>query len=502
MRTRLEQGVLETIRNASMMVPGDRVGVAVSGGADSVALLHLLERLSDALGITLLVAHFNHSLRGAESEVDAQFVREMARAHNLKLIRGRADVAATAAQYRWNLEDAARRLRYAFFRHVTETGRATRIAVAHTADDQAETVLARILRGTGPAGLAGIYPVAGSIVRPLLGIRRRDLREYLNALGQTWREDSTNYHLDRQRARIRAQLIPVLERDFSTRAVNRLAELARLSREEEEFWNTVIEDRFRTFAQSSRTEMSIQIGDLLSPLDLSRTAHEGGALGEKLSASSRVLTERLIRRLYEAVRGNRLGLCAVHVEQVIHLARKSSSGRRVRLPGGILVERNFNRLVFSRESSRSHVSLRSETAPGPVAYHYPVALPARGGATVSVPELGSRFCLKVIDWPSTERDTKRQGVALDADLLRDPLILRNWRPGDAYRPRGRRRVRKLKQMFLTQRVPSRERARWPVLESAGRIAWARGMPLAADFCAREETRFGVVIAEEPARRRE
>src|ERR1700724_912623 len=111
MRTRLEQGVLETIRNASMMVPGDRVGVAVSGGADSVALLHLLERLSNALGITLLVAHFNHSLRGAESEVDAQFVREMARAHNLKLIRGRADVAAAAAQHRWNLEDAARRLR-------------------------------------------------------------------------------------------------------------------------------------------------------------------------------------------------------------------------------------------------------------------------------------------------------------------------------------------------------------------------------------------------------
>src|SRR6202047_3235117 len=292
MRTRLEQSVLETIRNASMMVPGDRVAVAVSGGADSVALLRLLKRLSNALGITLLVAHFNHSLRGPESEADAQFVREMARAHNLKLIRGRADVATAAAHNRWNLEDAARRLRYAFFRHVTETGRATRIAVAHTADDQAETVLARILRGTGPAGLAGIYPVAGSIVRPLLGIRREDLREYLNALGQTWREDSTNCHLDRQRARIRAQLIPLLERDFSTRAVNRLTELARLSREEEEFWNTVIEDRFRTFAQSSRTEMSIQVGDLLSPLDLFRTAHEGGALGEKLSASSRVLTER------------------------------------------------------------------------------------------------------------------------------------------------------------------------------------------------------------------
>ena len=502
MRTRLEQSVLETIRNASMMVPGDRVAVAVSGGADSVALLRLLERLSNALGIRLLVAHFNHCLRGPESEADAQFVREMARRHHLKLICGRADVATAAAQNRWNLEDAARRLRYAFFRRAIETGRATRIAVAHTAEDQAETVLARILRGTGPAGLAGIYPVAGSIVRPLLGIRREDLREYLNALGQTWREDSTNCHLDRQRARIRAQLIPVLERDFSTRAVNRLAELARLSREQEAFWSALIEDRFRAFAEPSRTEMSIRIGDLLSPLDLSPSAQEGGrSPGEQPTASSRVLTERLIRRLYEAVRGNRLGLCAVHIEQVIHLATSSSSGRRVELPGGILVERNFNQLVFSRARARSRVSFGSETASQPAAYHYALALPGRGGTTVSVPELGSRFHLKVIDWPSTERDTKRQGVALDADLLRDPLILRNWRPGDAYRPCGRRRVRKLKQMFLMRRVPSRERACWPVLESAGRLAWARGMPLAADFCAREETRVGVVIVEKPARRR-
>jgi tRNA(Ile)-lysidine synthase len=294
----------------------------------------------------------------------------------------------------------------------------------------------------------------------------------------------------------------VLEREFSTHAVNRLAELARLSREQEAFWSALIEDRFRAFAEPSRTEMSIRIGDLLSPLDLSPSAQEGGrSPGEQLTASSRVLTERLIRRLYEAVRGNRLGLCAVHIEQVIHLATSSSSGRRVELPGGILVERNFNQLVFSRARARSRVSFGSETASQPAAYHYALALPGRGGTTVSVPELGSRFHLKVIDWPSTERDTKRQGVALDADLLRDPLILRNWRPGDAYRPCGRLRVRKLKQMFLMRRVPSRERACWPVLESAGRLAWARGMPLAADFCAREGTLVGVVIVEKPTGRK-
>jgi tRNA(Ile)-lysidine synthase len=125
-----------------------------------------------------------------------------------------------------------------------------------------------------------------------------------------------------------------------------------------------------------------------------------------------------------------------------------------------------------------------------------VSLPEHGSATVSIPELGTCLRLKVIDWPSAASDTKRDGRALDADLLRTPLILRNWRPGDAYRPRGRRQARKLKQMFLAGRVPSRDRAHWPVLESDGRVIWARGMPPAEDFCAREGTRAGVVIEED------
>jgi len=137
-----------------------------------------------------------------------------------------------------------------------------------------------------------------------------------------------------------------------------------------------------------------------------------------------------------------------------------------------------------------------ETSSEPITYLYVVSLPAQGAVTVSIPELRSRLCLKVIDWPITERDTKRDGAALDADLLRAPLILRNWRPGDAYRPKGRRRAQKLKEMFLAGRIPSRDRARWPVLESAGRLVWARGMPPADEFCARTGTRAGVVIEED------
>ena len=497
MRTPLEQEVLGAIRGARIMVPGDRVAVAVSGGADSVALLRLLESLRDALGISLLVVHFDHALRGAESDADAQFVAELARARGLEFIVAREDVAAAAARHRWNLEDAARRLRYAFFERVVSEGHATRIAVAHTADDQAETVLAHLFRGTGPAGLAGIYPLAGAVVRPLLRTRRQDLRGYLDSLGQPWREDSTNRDLSRQRARIREQLLPVLERDFSPRIVRHLTELSRLSHEEQVFWTAFVEDRVHALAEDRDGKWTIRIPDLLSPLGLPAAVPLAGSSGRGPSSSPyRALTERLVRRLYEGVRGDRRELGAAHVEQVIHLAADSSSGRRIELPDGVLVERIFDALVFSRAPHPVRALGAGKGADQTDAYQYVLSLPDRGTAAVSVPELGTRFWLKVIDWPFAERDTKRQAQALDAGLIGGPLILRNWHPGDAYRPRGRRQPRKLKQMFLAQRIPSEERGSWPVLESGGRIIWARGMPPAEDFRARESTRLGVVIEED------
>jgi tRNA(Ile)-lysidine synthase len=480
-----------------MLTAGNRVGVAVSGGADSVALLRLLHRLRDDLGITLAVVHFDHALRGAESETDAAFVAELARVLRLEFLAAREDVGAEAARQGWNLEDAGRRLRYAFFERVIGEGAVTHIAVAHTADDQAETLLAHVIRGTGPTGLAGIYPVAGAIVRPLLGTRREILREYLRANGRTWREDSTNRDLRRTRARIREQLLPVLERDFSGAIVEHLSELARLAREERNFWDALVEDRVRALARIDDEGIRIAVEALLGPLTLRTSRTENPAPPAKGNEFGpwRVLTERLVRRLYEVVRGNRRELGADHVEQVIHLASGSSSGHHVELPGGIIVRRIFGELTFSR-SQAIRQSCSNGTAKQVNAYQYVLNLPLCGTATVSIPELGKCFRLKVIDWPVTESDTKRDANALDADLLRSPLILRNWRPGDAYRPRGRRHELKLKNMFLAGRVPSGARAAWPVLESGGRVIWAQGMPAAEDFRARENTRTGVVIEEE------
>src|SRR5256712_9634018 len=248
-----------------MLRPGERVGVAVSGGADSVALLLLLLELQEKLGIVLSLVHFNHKLRGKASDTDEKFVAQLAARHGLELHSASVEVAKKAKDERANLEDAARRARYDYFRSLVESGTCTRIAVAHTADDQAETVLAHLLRGTGLAGLGGIHPVAGPVIRPLLGVRRSELRLFLRAQKQTWREDATNRDTKRMRARIRRKLLPLLEKQFQPAIVEHLATLAGLAQEDEAFLDAVAEERLRALVRKGVEEARIAVGDLFQP---------------------------------------------------------------------------------------------------------------------------------------------------------------------------------------------------------------------------------------------
>ena len=207
------------------------------------------------------------------------------------------------------------------------------------------------------------------------------------------------------------------------------------------------------------------------------------------------VTERLIRRICEAARGERRELSAKHVEQIIELAGQLKSGRQVELPGGIIVRHEVGELVFGRMARKGR-KVAKETAGRANAYQYVVELPLEETRTVTVAEVGKRLSLNLIDWPNAQSDTIRDTQALDADLLRSPLILRNWRPGDAYRPRGRKDERKLKQMLLAERVPVSQRETWPVLESSGQVVWALGLEPADECSARSGTRKGLLIVEE------
>lgn len=255
---RLQQAVLEYIRKHQILKAGDRVGTAVSGGADSVALLRLLLELRKEVGIVLSVVHFNHKLRGSESDQDERFVAELAQRHKLELHSQNGDVAAHAAEKHLSLETAARDMRYRYFRGLLSEGGLNRIATGHTLDDQAETVLLKIVRGAGGRGLAGIYPRlpvprsqfpngSASIIRPLLGIRRKSLEAYLLALGQSWREDKSNRDLRHMRNRVRHGILPRLERYLNPAVREAFAETAEIARSEEEYWERRLREYCRWF---------------------------------------------------------------------------------------------------------------------------------------------------------------------------------------------------------------------------------------------------------------
>ncbi|MGB7844817.1 MAG: tRNA lysidine(34) synthetase TilS [Candidatus Acidiferrum sp.] len=461
--------------------------MAVSGGADSVALLHLLLDSRDKLGIVLSVVHFNHKLRGKASDADEQFVANLASRHGLPFFVAREDVSSKAKRERANLEDAARRARYAFFEHLVAEGKLDRIAVAHTADDQAETTLAHILRGTGLAGLGGIHPESGSVFRPLLKIRRADLRAFLRARKQPWREDTTNRDTKRTRARIRLKLMPLLEKQFQPAVVTHLCKLADLAREDDAWLESSAELRVFLNAKEDNGTWRISLRDLVSPLPLPDQPKFLDDLWSRRGPAA--MSKRIIRLLVKKVKPRAGQLSSIHVDAVLHLAQQPDGGKSLHLPGGVEVRRERDFLCF-----RPMPLSTAKSAPIP--YAYPVDLNS-GQAALSLMELSCALRFTVIDWPPQGRETSVAGAVLDREKLSVPLVVRNWRPGDSVQLLGHQKSHRMSRLLNEVGVSRWQKASWPVLTSGGTIAWTRGLPVAAEFAVGSSTRMGVVITEVP-----
>jgi tRNA(Ile)-lysidine synthase len=456
----LPENVLEYIRKHRLLKAGDRVGVAVSGGADSVVLLRLLLELRKELGIVLSVVHFNHQLRGPDSDEDERFVAELARQHELELHIESGEVAAHAAEKHLSLETAAREMRYQFFRRLLRDGQSTRIATAHTLDDQAETVLLKIVRGAGSRGLAGIYPqlsVAGpqfsvsaaSIVRPLLAIRRRDIEGHLRGLGQSWREDKSNRDLRHMRNRVRHGILPRLERYLNPSVREALAETAEIARAEEEYWQQ-------------------EIARVL-PLDAVAT----GVLN--LSALARLplaLQRRVVRAACQGLR-----LEFHHVEDILALGTSIASSAN--LPQGWTVSRKQNELRFEppRDAATN------------LDYEYSLAVPG----SVEVREIKSRFEAVLVSGNAAEGYNPED--LLDDELLARELKVRNWRPGDRFWPAHTKVAKKIKELLQERHVTGPDRHLWPVVVSGTDVVWVRGLAAPAQWRP-QKPNCGVVLIRE------
>lgn len=433
-----------------------RVGVAVSGGADSVCLLHVLQEF----GVPCLtVLHLDHQLRGEESRADAAFVRELAVRLGLPLIARTLTLPAGG-----NLEENARNARVGFYREAIASGAVERIAVGHTRSDQAETVLFRLLRGTGPTGLAGIRAVtADGVVRPLIEVERADVEAYLRERGIPWREDSTNSSRRFARNRIRYDLLPQIEQEWNPEIVGALARVADQAAADEEWWVPEIE---RLAAE--RFELSD--GSVLA---------DAKAIGELPDAVAR----RLVRRAIEMARGDLRAVEFFHIEEVLRLARSKVGSGRVQGPR-LDICRSFKKMRFG----------------GAAGEGYCLSAPVPG--VVRIPGTRRVICLELIEKRETlgaSESVYNDGMGfVDWGRVAGSLELRSWAPGDRYQPKGNSGVNKLKTFFQNARVPSWERVHWPVLVDRNGIVWTRQFGSAAELAPGPESRVVLCVRETEA----
>lgn len=435
-----------------MVKAGDRVAVAVSGGVDSVALLLLLLELRSELGIVLSVAHVNHKLRGEESDEDERFVAELARSQDLALHSCAAPLDQKPVS---GIEAAARKLRYAFFRQLAREGRVSKIATAHTLDDQAETVLLRILRGTGLRGLAGIHPrlvleeegrAFGEVIRPLLGIRRAELEEFLRERGQPWREDSSNRDPVYLRNRVRHRVLPLLKENFGPAAVENLADIAEIARAEEEHWN------------SSHPEVCAP------GHGASREAEKGSLTVAALLALPLAARRRMVRGWLESG-GRDWSVSFRLIEEVLELSR-GPAGRRLDLPGGSAVRRTQRELRLEPPSAEREAE----------EYEYRLPVPGQ----IEVPELGLRIEAALADGKSVPPSERNR--LLDPARLPRELTVRNWRAGDRFWPAHTKAAKKVKELLSDRHIAGPEKRLWPVAVAEGiGLVWMRGFVVPADL---------------------
>ena len=455
---RLAERLLKTIRKQDSIRAGDRVAVAVSGGADSVALLHLLLELRAELGIVLSVAHVNHKLRGEESDHDQRFVERLAQQHGLELY---ACVAAVDSGNGSGIEAAARELRYAFFRELAREGRATKIATAHTLDDQAETVLLRIFRGTGIRGLSGIHPrivfkdqghAFGELVRPLLGFRRAALLEFLRERGQDWREDSSNRDIAFLRNRVRHRLLPMIAEDFGEAAIEHMSELAEIARAEEEYW------------EGGHPEVRIGTADPDAALRPATSLQLETLLALPLAAQRRLVRSWLEMNATDSRISFRL------IEETLELAR-GTQGRKLELSARRSLRRGMNELLLESESSASQNDAVDYESPD---YEYPLKLPG----AVDVPELSARVEALVVCASAVPEDER--GQLLDPTRLPNEVLIRNWRPGDRFWPAHTAAAKKVKELLSDRHATGAGKKLWPVAVAEGcGLVWMRGFAVPA-----------------------
>ena len=454
----LRQALAATLTACDMR--GKTLLVAVSGGGDSLALLYALHQAQAEFALRLCGAHLNHTLRGAESDADAAFVAAAFRRLGIPYTQQRADVAAYRRAHKLSMEDAARRVRYAFLADAAARHAAHAVAVAHTADDQAETLLMNIIRGSGLDGLRGMQPLDClaidaanlTLFRPLLGVSRAQTYAYCDALGLRPRQDASNLSLEHTRNRIRLELMPMLKR-FNPAARDALLRLARNAAEDADYIRAQTNAVWQDIAHQSETSEGV------IALNTQAFARQHPAI-----------QNRILRRAVQAVKGSAEGITRRHILDMRRLIA-GPAGRTLHLPDGILFAVGYDEAHIG-----SGASVMDALSPlPPIRGEHPLAVPGE----TRIP--GWRISASVCNAPNAcgaITDTDGFSETLDLDSVGAAPHLRGRRPGDRFQPLGMAQSKKLQDFMVDERIPRRWRDGVPLLVSRCGIACVAGWRIA------------------------
>ena len=435
-----------------MIAPDDRVLAGVSGGADSACLLLVLKELA----VNVAVAHLNHGLRGTASDEDEEFTRQLAERCGVPFFR--KQIALKESSCRSNLEAEGRAARKSFFNELALRHGFTKIALAHNRTDRVETFFLNLFRGSGSDGLVAMAPVSGNIIRPLIDIGRDEVEAYLTQHHETWRTDATNFDLSFARNRLRHVLLPQIAAEFNPNWSETLARTVQIL-EDEDTWMRPIA------AEWLGQNGTIQENGFTVPAAALETKPTG-------------MVRRVIRLALRQAGSDLRDVSFEHVEHVRALLESGKSGKLVQIPGGLIVTREFDRLVFRPP----HVVFPD--------YEYELQIPGE----VHIPEVKKVFRAEITE--TTGKETGPDRVFVDAASVGPCVRIRNWKPGDYYRsvglPGG-----KVKKLFQRARIPRSDRKNWPVVVSDSTIVWVASFPVSRQFAAGEYSQRIVVIEALP-----
>lgn len=443
--------VLSYIKEHSMLKSGEKVLVALSGGPDSVCLIHILYNLQEKLNIQCFAAHVNHCLRGEAADKDEAYAEELCRSLNIPFFSKRVDINTLAINRGISIEMAGREARYEFFDEIKNKYQIHKIAVAHNSNDQAETILMRLMRGTGSEGLRGIKPIReGVFIRPILCLSREEIEEYCRVNNLNPRIDKTNLEDIYYRNKIRLQLLPYIEENFNSNIISTLNRLAYLIDSDNDYIQEQVDINYNKFCNVNE---------------------EGLLIHRDAFKLHRAILSRLIRKAYNEFSGIHSNFQKVHVDDVIFL-QNQGTGRSINLPGGICAENRYYDIYIFNKNSKADKGYNESYI---IESINKIKSKLYDGFNIYLDDFRLNFSFKYLELkPSLNLKTNNNTKYFDLDKIKGSILVRNRKAGDRFSPLGMRGSKKLKDIFIDLKIPQNKRNDIPLLCFDEDIAWIIG----------------------------